>query len=80
MAKEKYWNIWRIRNRFLRAVFTLVCMTPLLVAAGAVLAIVAICAGIGEGAAYAWHVAKKNSDVKNIWSGYWRAISFKEAA
>ena len=80
MTKKPRWNIWRIKNRFLRAGFTLLAMTPLLLLALVITAIIAICAGIGEGVSYGRHVFKRNSDIKRMWPNYWRAITFREAA
>lgn len=74
------WNIWRIKNRWLRAVFTLVFMSPVLVGAVILTAAIAIVVGIGEGAAYAWHVFTGNRDVKVVGRAYWLAITLKEAA
>jgi hypothetical protein len=79
MTHKQPWNIWRIKNRYIRAAFTLAIVTPILAATGTVVATIALCAGIGEGASYAHHVARTNSDVVGICRNYWRAITLKEA-
>lgn len=79
MTKKRQWNIWRIKTPLLRALFTFTIMTPLLGAVVVITAFISICAGIGEGVAYGWHVFRWNSDVKRMWSNYWRAVAFKES-
>ncbi|OKP79739.1 hypothetical protein BTE77_06510 [Ensifer adhaerens] len=79
MTKKKSWNIWRIKNRPLRAAFTLFVMTPVLAAVFLVTAVVSIIVGIGEGASYAWHVFHRNGDFKKIGVTWWHAVTLGES-
>lgn len=79
LKSKQRWNIWRIKNRFLRAAFTLLVMTPILALVVILVAVIAILAGMGEGTTYAWSVFVRNSDAKKIGRVYWRAVTLGDA-
>lgn len=79
MSKKRTWNIWRIKNRWLRSIVVALVGTPLIVAAVAFVAFIAVIAGMAEGAAYAWSVFWREQDIKKISSNWWRAVTLRDA-
>lgn len=79
MQKEKHWNIWRIKNRWLRAFAVALIGTPYLIAAALLVAVLSVVIGAGEGLAKAWSIFRSEQDGKVIYRNYWRAITMREA-
>ena len=78
MTKKQPWNIWRIKNRWIRAVFTALVMAPLIVVIFALTVLASIGDGIIEGARSAWWCFNKSHHT-DIYRLAWRAVTLREA-
>ncbi|SKA30893.1 hypothetical protein [Consotaella salsifontis] len=71
----KFFNVWKIRNRWVRAVVTVTIVTPILIAIMSPLLIIHALLGAVE---------RLDSDVSIIWDeagdGYIKAITGKDSA
>lgn len=76
---ENHWNIWRIKNRWLRAFAVALIGTPLLAAVVAAVALLSIVVGMGEGAVHAWSMFWRERDVAYVGKNWWRAVTLREA-
>ena len=79
MTRKKRWNIWRIKSCWLRAPFTLLLITPVLIGAVIITALIALAVAAGEFVSTAYRVFIGNWDVKFIARNYWRAITLRSA-
>lgn len=79
MTKKPSWNIWRIKNRWLRSAVVAIIGTPVIFVAVAFVAVIALIAGMAEGATYAWSVFWREQEVKKIGINWWRAVTLREA-
>jgi hypothetical protein len=79
MSKKQPWNVWRIKNRWLRSLFSTLVMAPALLALLVFSAFVSVAAGAVEGSRHAWWLFTKHQD-GNVYRSLWRAITFREAA
>lgn len=79
MTKKSRWNIWRVKNRWLRAVCTLFVMLPFLVFMVVLFAVLSVVVGMIEGGRSAWWAFTKHQDA-DIYRNFWRALTLREAA
>lgn len=78
MTKKRPWNIWRIKNRWLRAVFTALVMAPIVLFLFVFCAALSILDGVIEGGKHAWWVFNRDHDT-SIYASFWRAVTLREA-
>jgi len=77
LTENPQWNIWRIKSKYARALFTVFIVTPLLLVVTTITAFLALIVGAAHGAKYAWYIFSEVVLVDNTWIGYWRAITLR---